>query len=73
MLKVIVAAALVIAFLGPAVAAFAADGEGNGGDHTTYVADDTIQLEPATPGNVAGTDQPNLGPYHEQRLDNMGQ
>lgn len=73
MLKVIVAAALVIAFLGPAVAAFAADSEGNGGDHATFMTQDTVQPEPATPGSVAGTDQPDFGPYHEQRLDNMGQ
>jgi hypothetical protein len=73
MLKVIVAMVLVVAFLGPAAATFAADNEGNGGDHPTYLADDTVQLEPASPGTVAGTDQPNFGPYHEQRLDNMGQ
>ena len=72
MLKVIVAVALVLAFLAPAWTAFAAD-EGNGGDHVTFTADDTVQLEPAAPATVAGTDQPNLGPYHELRLDNMGQ
>ena len=73
MLKVIVAAALVLAFLAPALTAFAADYEGSGGDDAISVAQDTIQTEPATPGVVAGPDKPNLGPYFEQRLDNMGQ
>jgi hypothetical protein len=72
MLKVIAAVALVLAFLGPALTASAADNEGNGGDRSTYVADDTMQPEPATPGSVAGTDKPYFGPYNEQRLDNMG-
>jgi hypothetical protein len=72
MLKVIVAVALVLAFLAPALTALAAD-EGNGGDHVTFSADDTVPPESATPGTVAGSDQPNFGPYHELRLDNMGQ
>ena len=73
MLKVIVAVALVLAFLAPALTAFAADNEGNGGDHMTVIAQDTVQPEPATPGTVAGTDEPTFGPYHELRLDNIGQ
>ncbi len=73
MLKVIVAVVLVVAFLGPAVAAFAADGEGNGGDRATELAAEPIQPDPTTLGTVAGTDKPYFGPYFEQRLDNMGE
>ena len=73
MLKVFSAMALVLAFLGPAVPAFAADKEENGGNRPTYAADDTTQPAPAAPGTVAGDDQPYFGPYHELRLDNMGQ
>jgi hypothetical protein len=72
MLKVIAAVALVLAFLGPALTASAAS-EGNGGDRSTYVADDTFLSAPAAPGAVAGTDAPYFGPYHEQRLDNISQ
>ena len=72
MRKVIVGVALVLACLGPTLTAASAD-EGNGGDHSTFMAQDTIEPEPATPGTVAGTDNPDFGPYHELRLDNMGQ
>ncbi len=71
MLKLFVPMAWGLAFLTQALTAFA--DPVNGGDHVTFTADDTVQVEPATPGTVAGPDQPNLGPYHELRLDNMGQ
>jgi hypothetical protein len=71
MLKVIAAAALVVVFLVPAVAAFA--GEGTGGDRAPIMADQSIQAEPTAVGTVAGTDKPYFGPYFEQRLENIGE
>jgi hypothetical protein len=73
MLKVIVAVALVLAFLGPTVAAFAGEREGDGVDRGLFLAAESTQSEPATVGTVAGTETPYGGPYFEQRLENAGQ
>lgn len=70
MLNVIVALALVIVFLVPAIEAFASDETGNGGDRTPQAEQELAQPEPATAGTVAGPDTPYVGPYFEQRLEN---
>jgi hypothetical protein len=62
----------------PAAGAFA--GDDSHPDHmdpwqTPGVVLQTEPMTPAAPGTLAGPDQtqPNYGPYHELRLDNMGQ
>jgi hypothetical protein len=72
MRKVIVAVALLVIFLVPAVATFAADEPGNGGDRELSVTQDVNQIDSTTPGTVAGSDKLYFGPYYEQHLDNMG-
>ena len=72
MRRVIVGVALLVVLLVPAVATFAADEPGNGGDREPFVTQEVNQTESTTPGIAAGSDEPYFGPYFEQRLDNMG-
>ena len=71
MLQLLAAVALVMVFLGPAVAAFAGEREDEG-DRALALAAESAQFEPGVLGTVAGTETPYVGPYVELRLDNMG-